>query len=1378
MYINNKIYTMKELLPGDYVFIGGFYLCIYGNILTFNNPNNTVTYNGNILKCRNIPEYEIKDYSKDPDVNIDLYKKEDYFQNPPRFKKMIEPKEYGIDLPPNKEDLDSEMPLVLTLGPMVTMGMMSMMSGIIAIVKLVNNETTFKESYQSIVGCIVMFIGMMIFPFIQKMYTKHRKKKREKKRKVRYGEYIDEKEKEIKKEIEEEKEILVENFVPLDEVRNIILNKDRTLWERKINHYDFLSVRLGTGNRPSYVSVSFPAEHFSLEKDDLRNIGDKLVNISKNIDNVPIVLSFLQKRFTSFVGNLDYLRMYMDGIILQLLAYHSYDNLNIVILSNNEEEDYWKKYNSVPHFWNPTKEIRFIATNNEDIKYVSNYLLKVLQSRVNALEDKDSKIKEDVAYSRFSPYFLIITDSIDIVKKTTIINELLKNPVNLGFSILILSESLDNLPTEINAFVNLNPQTSTFFESALASNNQIEFLPEVSTADLNDCYIKLCNIPIDIAGGKFSLPSKYAFLEMYDVGNVNQLNINNRWKESNVTQTLATPVGINEEGELFKIDLHEKAHGPHGLVAGMTGSGKSEWIISYILSMCINYHPYEVQFVLIDYKGGGLAGTFENKETGFKLPHLAGTITNLDITEINRSLASINSELRRRQALFNSARDSLGESSIDIYKYQRFYREGKIKEPISHLFIISDEFAELKAQQPEFMAQLISTARIGRSLGVHLILATQKPSGVVDDQIWSNSKFRVCLKVQEKADSKDMILVPDAAFLKEPGRFYLQVGYNEFFAKGQSAYAGSPYYESDRHKVNIDSSISFVNGVGEIIKEINTKKELADAVFKGEELPFILKAIEEAANKEQVNVRQLWLDAIPAVILLEDLKKKYGYKKENYILNPVIGEYDIPSNQAQQLLTLPISQNGNTLIYGASGSGKEETLLTLVYSLMTTYVAQEVNIYIVDCGSEALNNFRSTPIVGDIMFSVDEEKVKNLFKKLKNELETRKKLFIDYNADYYYYCKNSGKTLPNIITIINNFEAFQELFAAYVDDLTPLTRDGEKYGIFFITTLSTVSGMRMKLSQNFKQSLVLQMNDQYDYRNILGNGNKVIPSAIKCRGLVKVDDIYEMQIASITKDNNVVEYAKNVSLALRNKAKYFASAIPILPKTVNIDSLISEKTELSAMPIGIETDSLKIAKFNFMSDLVSLVTSDDETILANFSNSMVKYINETNKELRLVIINSYEVVEKYDKNVINITGNYVEGLKTFDKYLDGTQKNRNTLLIFNGIQSIYESLDNDSKQVIESIFKKTKENKLYDVVILDVESNLKKLIYEPWFKNYINISNGIWLGNNITNQSIFKISRNTRELRDIIPDNMGYKIYKGIPVRFKSIELYKNSDEM
>ena len=398
--------------------------------------------------------------------------------------------------------------------------------------------------------------------------------------------------------------------------------------------------------------------------------------------------------------------------------------------------------------------------------------------------------------------------------------------VTLGFTLMILQSTLANLPTQCKSFIGINSlDKGGIFENQLSPDTQRTFQIELlNQVDLKDCSLILNNIPIENKDENYNLPKTFGFLEMFDAGNVEQLNSLEKWKVNDPINSLATPIGLAMNGNLFKLDLHEKEQGPHGLIAGMTGSGKSEFIITYILSMAVSFHPDEVQFVLIDYKGGGLVGAFENSETGLRLPHLAGTITNLDTAEINRALASIESELKRRQALFNTAREKLNEGTIDIYKYQKYYREGLLDTPLSHLFIISDEFAELKSQQPEFMEQLISTARIGRSLGVHLILATQKPSGVVNDQIWSNSRFRVCLKVQEAGDSNEVIKRPDAANLKDVGRFYLQVGYNEFFAMGQAAYAGIPYIPQDKVYHEVDDKINFINNIGKSIKTINMPK--------------------------------------------------------------------------------------------------------------------------------------------------------------------------------------------------------------------------------------------------------------------------------------------------------------------------------------------------------------------------------------------------------------------------------------------------------------------------------------------------------------------------------------------------------------------------
>ena len=181
------------------------------------------------------------------------------------------------------------------------------------------------------------------------------------------------------------------------------------------------------------------------------------------------------------------------------------------------------------------------------------------------------------------------------------------------------------------------------------------------------------------------------------------------------------------------------------------------------------------------------------------------------------------------------------------------------------------EDAELKAQEPDFMDDLVSTARIGRSLGVHLILATQKPAGVVNDQINSNSKFRVCLKVQTRMDSEEMLHRPEAAEIKETGRFYLQVGYNEFFALGQSAWCGADYEPQEEVIVHRDETLQLLDSTGQEIYSVRPAKKKNKAEVS--QLVAIVHYLSQLAKEKKLIPRQLWTDPIPKIISLEKIQE-------------------------------------------------------------------------------------------------------------------------------------------------------------------------------------------------------------------------------------------------------------------------------------------------------------------------------------------------------------------------------------------------------------------------------------------------------------------------------------------------------------------------
>lgn len=164
-----------------------------------------------------------------------------------------------------------------------------------------------------------------------------------------------------------------------------------------------------------------------------------------------------------------------------------------------------------------------------------------------------------------------------------------------------------------------------------------------------------------------------------------------------------------------------------------------------------------------------------------------------------RARVSLEAEIQKRQRLFNKVSQELGVDKLDINSWHKYADEGKINNKLPHLIIIIDEFAQLKTQQPEFLDYLINVAQVGRSLGIHLILATQKPSGVVSPQIWSNSRFKVCLKVLDREDSKEMLHRSEAAAIKFPGRAFVQVGYDEIFEEIQTGYSGADYVASERY---------------------------------------------------------------------------------------------------------------------------------------------------------------------------------------------------------------------------------------------------------------------------------------------------------------------------------------------------------------------------------------------------------------------------------------------------------------------------------------------------------------------------------------------------------------------------------------------------
>lgn len=1363
-FINNKALNgMVRLNHGDVIFIMGVKIIVLGNMLIYNNPLESVTYNNNLPAHPIEREENPKVVTTEEEEETKLYTENDYFIRSPRFMEVIEKENFILDEPP-KNNEQEDMPFILTAGPMITMASSSFVMLLVAFMSMQNGQRDIMSVLPTIAISISMMAGTLLWPTISRSYTKKMNKKKKDKLEKKYNEYLAKKEIELQNISAKQKQILLSNNISSSECYQMIINKSRSLWGRELHQKDFLSLRLGIGRTNLLINYTYPVEHFSVDDDLLKDKMLVLTEKYKYIDGAPIVENLIEKNILAITGRYEYTKPYIDLLLLQIIALHSYYDLKIVILTNEQNEKYWQNIKLLPHLFSDDKEIRFFATNFDDAKEISLYLQRIMTARKN--QTVKASDKEEL-YKNFSTYYLVITDDYKTAKNYPIINEIVEMEGNLGFSLLILHPSLANLPTATKAFIGINDsENGGIFESEIQQDTQKKFkIEQVDKLDLSYCALRLLNIPLENKESTFALPKSIGFLELYDVGKIEQLNPVERWEVNNPINSLAVPIGYSEDGKTFKLDLHEKEEGPHGLIAGMTGSGKSEFIITYILSMAINFHPDEVQFVLIDYKGGGLVGAFESQDRGIVLPHLAGTITNLETADINRALASIESELKRRQKLFNEAREELGEGTIDIYKYQKYYREGLLKTAVSHLFIISDEFAELKSQQPEFMDQLISTARIGRSLGVHLILATQKPSGVVNDQIWSNSRFKVCLKVQDASDSNEVIKRPDAASIKETGRFYLQVGYNELFALGQAAWAGAPYIPQDKVYHQKDDAIVFINEIGKSIKSISSPRK--NIKVMGEQLPNIVKYLSDIAKKKNIKVKPLWLPKLSSIIYVEELRKKYSFARKPFNIQIIIGEYDNPANQKQGILTVDLTDKGNVVIY--SMNEKNTIVNTMLYSMITTYTVNELNIYVLDFDSETLKVYEDAPQVGDVVFASESEKVDKLLKMLSEEIEKRKKLFQDYNGSYEFYCNHSGKTLPALVLMISGYENFKESYEEVESFANKISRDGAKYRIYTIVTAISDRAMRLNMRSNFQTIIPLKLSAPIEYNMLLGKKVPTI-SDIANRGVVLIDDEpYEFQTATVASNEKLTDYLKIVITSLKEQMSEKARRIPVLPEKVTLNILRPFLKDLTSVPVGIIEESLDIATYNFKNSLINLVNSDDMNALANFTKLLIKEVSSLPNVSTLVI----DLRDFYKEDTFTniIYNNNVQNALTIMLNEAFKENRTDHLIIFAiGFEKAYSILDSSVKNTLLDKFNQMAEMKNVSIVLVDRLISIKPFAYDTWFKQLTATDRGIYIGRGLNNSTIHNLSTSFRTLNAPIEANFGFIITNGEAIKMKVLE--------
>lgn len=1091
----------------------------------------------------------------------------------------------------------------------------------------------------------------------------------------KYNNYIANKRRDIEACRTEEQKTLEEIYIPQQVEQTRFDSFSSDLFDRTKDDEDFLCVRLGSGDVEAKREINYKKQEKLEIEDDLQELPEKLSNEYKNVHGAPIVCDLKIANAIGVIGSETFRFEMMKNIVIDIAARQYFSDVSMFFVAEKEHSNEIHWLRMLPHVYNADIGIRNIICDDESKNIIFEYLYKELTVREQQKSfDKQLIVFLYDEYGFQSHPLSKFVDKASDIGVTFVFFGKTKADVSIGCKFLIEEQE---------------KQTALLVDTDDRATATAFSYPVITDAQAVSIVNLLAPVYTEEISLESTLTKNISMFELLNIIAVDDINLKSRWAKSQVYKSMSAPIGVSKTG-IVALDLHDKAHGPHGLVAGTTGSGKSEILQTYILAMTTLFHPYEVGFVIIDFKGGGMVNQFRD------LPHLLGAITNIDGKAINRSLKSIKAELQKRQRLFADA----DVNHID--KYIKKYKAGEVSTPLPHLIIIVDEFAELKAEQPEFMKELISAARIGRSLGVHLILATQKPSGQVDEQIWSNSRFKLCLKVQSQEDSNEVLKSPLAAEIKEPGRAYLQVGNNEIFELFQSAYSGASEKADDS---NIkEFTIYNLNTSGRRVPVFQQKKQ-KNGENSATQLDSIVKYVADYCHA--INLPKLPDICLPA---LESVIEYNGISHEDFAVP--VGIYDDPDNQLQDTYELNVFSE-NTMIVGSSMTGKTNLLQLIIRGIANKYTPKEVTIYIVDFASMVLKNFEKLAHVGGVVVPNDDEKLKNLFKLLNEEIVSRKEKLLTAGVSNFIAYKEAGYSdLSQIVLLVDNLTSLKELYFNEEDLLLPICRDGLSVGISVIISNSQTAGIGFKYFSNINQRVAFYCNDPTEYQSLFSHC-KIQPENTAGRCLVQREkELYETQTFISFSGEKEFERVQEISKyidSINSKFDYSAKHIPVVPDVLVESILLNDfgvKSDDNKMVIGLNFANVTPVLLDYSKQDVLAVSGSTES-----KEMFVSYLKKTLVQMQIetLILDDYSesfgdvcdesMVSLYSKKVEDIQ-EMLASLRTTlteryaERELSGTTAvahMRPIVLVINSNDAIkYISENSEALEIYKDIVKKYK----------------------------------------------------------------------------------------
>ncbi|WP_166353186.1 FtsK/SpoIIIE domain-containing protein [Phytoactinopolyspora limicola] len=868
------------------------------------------------------------------------------------------------------------------------------------------------------------------------------------------------------------------------------------LWERRRTDPDWMRVRVGTADIPSEVALTDPA----------RDDHDRVLRWTA--PDVPVGVDMAAAGVTGVTGADGLRTLVAEWMVAQAATLHSPADLDIVVLSDPDGGEAWNWVRWLPHArrGDDADVIAGVGADEETTNRRVAELMALVEARRAARDDKGGGMlaSRDMSF----PPILVVLDGARRIRLIPGLVTLLREGPALGMMFLCIDAEEQQLPEECHAVVLVGPGSSSVVrvtEERTVEGVRADIVPPGWCERLGRALAPIKDVSFEDLSA--TLPSASRLLEVLRLDPPTPESIEQWW--TRVGRSTRVVIGEGGEGA-FSIDV--RADGPHGLVAGTTGSGKSELLQTIIASLAVSNRPDEFTFVLVDYKGGAAFKDCNH------LPHTVGMVTDLDGHLTTRALASLAAELHRREHQLADA----GAKDIEDYLAGREPDDP----PMPRLMIVIDEFAALVAELPDFVKGLVDIARRGRSLGVHLILATQRPAGVVSAEIKSNTNLRIALRVTDRADSQDVIESGESAEIPKslPGRAYARLGHSSL-VQFQSARVGGRPAAPDA-EISVDLRELSWTSIGRP-PERSGGGAAEEDVSIPTDLESLVKAINEASERTGVKAPPPpWLPPLDDIITIDQLLGDEGASVGSADdLRLPFGMVDIPSEQRRTVAYYDVAGGGHLSVLGAPRSGRSTVLRALAGVVGRAVSPADLHLYAVDCGNNALLPMIGLPHTGAVVSRDQPDRLARLSTRLRAEIGRRQQLLAEQGfADLGEQRANMPpeKRLPYILILFDRWEGFKQAFESYdngrlLDLWLQIMQEGTGVGVKVALTVDR-TGLVGRIGTLLDDKLMLRMTDIADFTSI-GLPAREVPEHMPPGRAFRADGIRETQVALLSDDD-------------------------------------------------------------------------------------------------------------------------------------------------------------------------------------------------------------------------------------------------------------------